>query len=106
MLESARLGVRHARLVLCNAVTLRLLTRALQILCLILTTSAVETMVLPQLVRSTGGQWVAPVGRLACIASSAAVSALLTAFCDLYDARLYIALVKMRAGFPFTRATG
>jgi len=91
LLESARLGVRNARIVLFNAVTLRLLVRALQILCLILTTSAVETTVLPKLALSTGALWVEPVGRLACIIGSAAVSALLTAFCALFDARLYAA---------------
>ena len=98
MLESARLGARYARLVLFSAVTLRLLTRVLQILCLILTTSVVETTVLPSLAWSTGALWLAPVGRLACIVASAAVSALLTAFCALYDARLYVALARTRAG--------
>jgi hypothetical protein len=98
LLESARLGARHARLVLNNAVMLRLLMRAVQILCLVLTTSAAEMTILPQLARSTGALWVLPVGRLACIVGSAAVSALLTAFCTLYDARLYVALQRIKQG--------
>jgi hypothetical protein len=83
------------RLVLFNAVTLQLLSHALQILCLILTTSAAETAVLPRLAWLTGAPWVAPVGTLACIVGSAAVSALLTAFCALYDARLYLVVVPV-----------
>ena len=96
LVESARLGARHVRPVLYNAVVLRLLMRAVQILFLILTISAAETTVLPQLARSTGALWVLPLGTLACIAGSAAVSALLTAFCALYDARLYVALQRVK----------
>jgi hypothetical protein len=95
LLESARLGIRHARLVLFNAVTLRLLIHALQIIGLILTTSTAETAVLPRLASLTGAPWVVPVGTLACIVGSAAVSAFLTAFCALYDVRLYVALARM-----------
>ena len=104
VLESARLGLRHVRLVLGNAITLRVLARVLQIVCIVLTTSAAETMVFPQLASSTGASWVAPAGRLACIAGSAAVSALLTAFCALYDARLYVALTRIRTGIPVSSA--
>ncbi len=87
--QSARLSLRHARVVLLNAVTLRLAVRALQALCLVLTASAAELAVLPQLADASGAAWVLPAGRLAAIAGSAAVGALLSAFCEIYDARLY-----------------
>jgi hypothetical protein len=92
LMLSARLGARHARLVLFNAVALRLLTRGLQVVCLVVTTSVAETMILPRLAGLTGAPWVVPLGVLAGIVTSAAVGALMCAFCDIYDARLYVAL--------------
>ena len=102
LLESARLGSRNVRLMLSSVVLLRLLARAIQIVCLIVTVSVVESAVLPQLASSSGAQWLLPAGRLAGSVGSAAVSALLLAFCELCDARLYAGLTRTRAGNPAT----
>ncbi|HEY3291997.1 MAG TPA: hypothetical protein VGK87_17855 [Anaerolineae bacterium] len=92
-LDSIRIGLRNTRLVLKTGVSIRLLIRMVQAIGLILTTSVAVTTILPAFALSTSTPWVVPVGNLACIAGSAAVSALLAAFCALYDARLYVAVL-------------
>jgi hypothetical protein len=92
--ESARLSLSSLRLVLASTWALRLAVGAAQIIFIVLPLMVADNVVLPQVSSIAGAPWVRFTCRVACCAGSAMVSAVLAAFCHLYDARLFVALSR------------
>jgi hypothetical protein len=92
--KSAQLSLCSFRLVLASTWALRLAVSAVQIIFIVLPLSVADGMVLPQVSVIAGAPWVGIACRVACYTGSAVVSAVLAAFCHLYDARLFVALSR------------
>jgi hypothetical protein len=92
LIDSARLAWGRFRLVAVNTWMLRLMVSAIHISCIILPVAIADNIVLPQVVWTAGEPWLSLTSRLACCAGSAAVDAILIAFCALYMTRLFAKL--------------
>jgi hypothetical protein len=92
LIGSVQLGLRHFWPVMLSTCTLRLGVSAIQITCLLLPVAIADNVVLPHLSWISGAPGVGLLCRLASGMGGVMVNALLTAFCALYDARLFAAL--------------
>jgi hypothetical protein len=89
---SACLSGRHIWAVLASTWVLRLGVSAIQITCILLPGAIADNVILPQLVWASAVPWGGLVCRGLSQVSGVLVSALLAAFCVIYDARLFVAL--------------
>jgi hypothetical protein len=96
LIESAQLGWHAFLPVMMSSWALRLTVNAVSIVGILLPVAAADNIVWPQLSRAIGVAWLGLACRLVCAVGGAAVSAILAAFCTLFDAQLFVALQRSK----------